>query len=324
MRLLLQFPEGLKRYATEEAAKYEKEGHEVFISATPCWGACDLALDEAKKIKADKLVHYGHAQYHQVKDFDVEYKLFPITVDLSVFDQALPLLAPYRRIALVTTVSHIHQLPDMRKILEKVGHEVLTSKGGLAILEGQVLGCDSSAADKLSGQADAIVYFGGGEFHPLGIGSFGGGAKSGSPAPLKPTLAVSPYARSAYWLNPHIEKKRKQERGMLIAASQAQRVGILVSLKSGQYNLRTAEATKKRLESYGRTASILVTGEVDFHAVQDFNAFDAYVTTACPRLVDDAERLGKPVVNVAQLPELFSLIEDTAGEAPKAAAAKTR
>lgn len=299
MRLLLQFPEGLKRYATEEAAKYEKEGHEVFISATPCWGACDLALDEAKKIKADKLIHYGHAQYHPVKDFDVEYKLFPITVDLSVFDLALPLLKPHKKLALVTTVSHIHQLPDMKKILEKAGHEVLTSKGGLAILEGQVLGCDSSAADKLSDQVDAVVYFGGGEFHPLGI--------SGS----KPTLAVSPYARDAYWLNPHIEKKRKQERGMLIATSQAKRIGILVSLKSGQYNLRAAEATQKRLRSYGRAASILVTGEVDFHAVQDFNAFDAYITTACPRLVDDAERLGKPVVNIAMLPELFKLIEDT-------------
>ncbi len=314
MRLLLQFPEGLKAHAVAEATKYEKEGHTVFLSATPCWGACDLALDEAKKIGADKLIHYGHAKFHEVKDksIEVEYKLFPITVDLSVFGQAIPLLAPYKKLALVTTVSHIHQLPDMKKILEKAGHEVFTTKGGLAILEGQVLGCDSSAADKLSNQVDAIVYFGGGEFHPLGIGNTGpAGASARGAAIPKPVLAVSPYARSAYWLNESIEKKRKQERGMLIATSQAQRIGILVSLKSGQFNLRTAEATKKRLESFGRVVSILVTGEVDFHAVQDFNSFDAYITTACPRLVDDAERLEKPVVNIAMLPELFKIIEGT-------------
>jgi len=298
MRLLLQFPEGLKTKALEEASKYEKEGHEVFISASPCWGACDLAIDEAKKIGADKLIHYGHAQFHKA-DFPVEYKLYPITVPLDSLKNSLPKLKKFGKIALVTTVSHIHQLGGMKEMLASAGHDVLTSKGGLAILEGQVLGCDSSAADKLAEKADAILYFGGGEFHPLGISS------------AKPVFAINPYANSFEHLNSKLEMKRKKERGMLIAASMAKTIGIILSTKSGQYNLKIAENIARQLRKEGKSASILVTAEVDFSALADFNAFDAYITTACPRLVDDSERFCKPVVNVGKVPELLKLIKET-------------
>ncbi len=310
MRILLQFPQGLKSKALEEAAKFEKEGHEVFLSATPCWGACDLALDEAKKLKADTLVHYGHAQFGDKKvksgRVEIEYRLYPITVDLAALGSALPLLKPYKKLGLVTTVSHLHQLEDMKKILREGDsghpHEVFTTRGALAILEGQVLGCDSSAADKLSSQVDALVYFGGGEFHPLGI-------KAG-----KPVFAVNPYARSAMQINDLLVRKRKKEQGMLIAALDAKSIGILVSTKSGQFNIRAAENAKKRLLALGvPRVSILVTSEVDFSSLQDFNSFDAYLTTACPRLVDDAERAGKPMVNLAQLPKMLQMLKELKG-----------
>lgn len=299
MRILLQFPEGLKPKALEEAQKFRQEGHEVFISASACWGACDLALDEAKKIGADKLVHYGHAQFHKA-DFPVEYRLYPITVALEALKRALPELKKFKKLALVTTVSHVHQLEDMRKILQDADHEVFTTRGGLAVLEGQVLGCDSSAATKLSGKVDAVVYFGGGEFHPLGISD------------EKPVLAVNPYASSFEWLNEKLAKKRKKERGMLIATSGAKSIGIIVSTKSGQFNLKAAESAAKKLRDEGKQATILVCGEIDFAALSDFNSFDAYITTACPRLVDDYERFGKPVVNLPMLPELLKLIRETA------------
>ncbi|MCL6089193.1 MAG: diphthamide biosynthesis enzyme Dph2 [Candidatus Marsarchaeota archaeon] len=310
MRILLQFPQGLKSKALEEASKFEKEGHEVFLSATPCWGACDLALDEAKKLKADRLVHYGHAQFGDKKvkagKIEIEYRLYPITVDLAALSSALPLLKPYKKLGLVTTVSHLHQLEDMKKILREGDsghpHEVLTTRGALAILEGQVLGCDSSAADKLSGQVDALVYFGGGEFHPLGI-------KAG-----KPIFAVNPYANSAMQINDLILRKKKKEQGMLIAALDAKSIGILVSTKSGQFNIRAAENAKKKLLALGvPRVSILVTGEVDFSSLQDFNSFDAYITTACPRLVDDAERVDKPMVNLAQLPKMLQMLKELKG-----------
>lgn len=299
MRILLQFPQGLKQYALIEAKKYEKEGHEVFLSSAPCWGACDLALDEAKKIKADKLIHYGHCQYHEVKDFNVEYKLYPIDVNLDILKSSLNKLEQYKKLAIVTTVSHIHQLDQIKQILKDANHEVFVSSGNLAIMEGQVLGCDASAASKLAPDVDAILYIGGGEFHPLGIDN------------PKPILAINPYANESYFINENIEKKLKKEKGMLIATSQAKTIAILVSTKSGQFRLNQAEMAKKKLRELNIDAHILTSSEIDFNSLKDFNSFDAYITSACPRLEDDSQRVEKPIINISKLPQLLDLIKAT-------------
>ena len=68
---------------------------------------------------------------------------------------------------------------------------------------------------------------------------------------------------------------------------------------------------KKKLLALGvPNVSILVTSEVDFNSLQDFNSFDAYITTACPRLIDDSERVGKPIVNLSQLPALMKMAKE--------------
>ena len=298
MKILLQFPQGLKQFALKETDALRNQGHEVYISSTPCWGACDLAIDEAKKIGAEKLIHYGHCKYSNTDtEIQVEYKLYPITVDLGILTNALEKLKPYKKLALVTTVSHIHQLDDMKKILTDAGHEVLTAKGNQAILVAQVLGCDASAATKLENEVDVIVYVGGGEFHPLAIND------------SKPILSANPYAKEAYFINDQIKKKRKKEQGMLIAASDAKTFGIIVSTKSGQFNLKAAESTQKQLIELGKRAEILISSEIDFNSLKDFNSFDAYITTACPRLIDDSERVEKPILNLVQLADLINLIK---------------
>jgi len=99
MRILLQFPEGLKDKALEYASKLEKEGNEVVVSASPSFGACDLAIEEARKIKADKLIHFGHAEFKHV-DFNVEYVPYAIDADLSILPSALTQLAQYKKLCL--------------------------------------------------------------------------------------------------------------------------------------------------------------------------------------------------------------------------------
>ncbi|MFH0829838.1 MAG: diphthamide synthesis protein, partial [Candidatus Aenigmatarchaeota archaeon] len=71
-RILLQVPEGLKNKATEIAARLEKAGNEVIISAEPCYGACDIKTDEARKLGCQKIVHYGHTRFCD-SNFPVEY-----------------------------------------------------------------------------------------------------------------------------------------------------------------------------------------------------------------------------------------------------------
>ncbi|MEK6907024.1 MAG: diphthamide synthesis protein, partial [Nanoarchaeota archaeon] len=72
-RILLQLPEGLKKEASR-LAKFiqDNTNSEVIIAGEPCWGACDIALDEARNLKADLIILYGHAPFMKI-DFPILY-----------------------------------------------------------------------------------------------------------------------------------------------------------------------------------------------------------------------------------------------------------
>ena len=62
------------------------------------------------------------------------------------------------------------------------------------------------------------------------------------------------------------------------------------------------------LEKKGRRAAIVVANEFSPLALANFLSFDAYINTACPRISDDREAYGKPVVNVADIKRLLELM----------------
>src|SRR5271157_3184379 len=101
MRILLQFPEGLKQKALELSRKYESEGHEVILSASACYGACDIAIDEARWLKADRIVHFGHNSFVKADlGVPVEYVEYNIDIDIAGLAAVLPYIEEYDAIAL--------------------------------------------------------------------------------------------------------------------------------------------------------------------------------------------------------------------------------
>jgi 2-(3-amino-3-carboxypropyl)histidine synthase len=306
MRILLQFPEGLKKEALSHAERLEAPGHEVFLSAAACFGACDLALEEARAVGAKKLVHFGHAEFMKVRvpGLKVEYVPYFAEIDWKQAERmlkkasALLKQAGAKKVSLVFPVQHVKNGKRVKARLEEEGFIVLIGKGGSHIrFAGQVLGCDGSAA--VSGKAkdaDAVVYFGGGKFHPTGIPSG------------KPVLAADPHLMDAYWITDEIARQEKRRKGAILSASQAKCFGILVSTKNGQANLPAAKLAKRLLEKRGRRAQILVANEFSPIALANFLSFDAYINTACPRISDDSEAYGKPIVNVADIRRLLELM----------------
>ena len=306
MRILLQFPEGLKAGALEAARKLKRKGHEVVISASPCYGACDVAFSEAEAVGAEKIIHYGHAPFRlRVKPrIPVEYVEHRARVGCEpALKKALedPDFRKCRRVALITTVQHIGQLAEMKRFLEKGGKKVVVGKHGpLAAYDGQVLGCDPGSAVSAEGKADCILYFGGGLFHPLGAAL----------ACKKRVIAADPFLRKAFWLDGERERYLKRRKGLLMAGVSARRFGILVSVKPGQLSLEPALRLKKRLEAAGKEAAVLVSDRIEPEALENFRSFDFYVDTACPRLaLDDWGRFGKPVMALADAELLVSLLE---------------
>ncbi len=297
MKILLQFPEGLKQKAFEYADSLRKEGHDVFLSASPCYGACDLALDEARALKADKIIHYGHSEFLKEKpEIPVEYIEYKIGLPLENLSALLPHLEGKKSITLITTVQHVHQLPQIREFLEGNGFRVLIGKGCFAKYEGQVLGCDPTAATSVAKDADCILYVGTGRFHPTSI------------LLEKPLYSFDPFSKSFADLTPEIEKLKKRKQGALAKALDAETFGILISTKPGQFCPQVAEWAQKELEARGKKAYFLVSNEINPLSLANFRKIGCYINTACPRLAEDAELFQKPILNAVDLKELFSLI----------------
>ncbi len=295
MRILLQFPEGLKKEAIRHAEKYEKEGHEVFISGASCYGGCDLALDEAKAIGAEKIIHFGHAPFLKGSiGIPVEYIEYAIDVNLDVLKNAVGQIKE-KRIALGTTVQHIHQFGEIKRIFEASGKTVFTGKGALAYYEGQVLGCDNLAVTQF-GEAEAIVIVGDGLFHGIGIVS------------KKPVYVIHPKSGTVRNITDDIERIRKRRRGAIAKALECKRFAILVSTKPGQFNLRVAKKIKDKLRSVGKKGEIIIANEFSPITLANFTEFECYINTACPRIADDAEEFGKPILNPDMLEEMLSML----------------
>ncbi len=298
MKILLQFPEGLKQEALKHAKKLELEGNEVFISASPTFGACDLAIDEAKNLGAEKLIHFGHAEFHKV-DFNVEYISYSYDAPLELLPKSLEKLEPFNTIGLMTTIQHIHQLEVVKKFYEKNGKKVLIGKPyGFAKKNGQILGCDIGSAARIDNEVDALVYFGGGLFHPLGA----------LLNTKKPFLLVEPFNNTIEFLDRYREIYNKRSRGRILSALEAKKVGILVSTKNGQHNMSMAKVLKDKLEKEGILTGILVANTFDFESINNMMEFDAFVNTACPRIaIDDTDRTRKPLLSANEIMEVLRL-----------------
>ena len=302
MKILLQFPEGLKQYAHKYAKELEAKGNEVYVSASPSFGACDLALDEAKKLGAQKLVHFGHAEFmHVNSDIEIEYVPYSVDADLSVLEKSVPELVNHKKIGLVTTIQHIHQLDDVKRFLEENGKEVFIGRPyGFAKKPGQVLGCDVGSAATINNVVEAFVYFGGGLFHPTGA----------LYATDKPFLVVDPYVGKCAWIDSYRDAYKKAEKAKLMRSMQAKKFGILVTKKVGQHNLNLGKVLKKLIENAGFEATILIGDTFDFDALNNMMEFDAFVNTACPRLTtEDNDRLRKPLLSANNLTTLLQIVK---------------
>lgn len=295
MRILLQFPEGLKQKALEYFEQYMKEGHEVFVSGAACYGACDLALEEARAIHADKIVHFGHAPFIKEKiPVEVEYIEYNIDADLDKMKESAGKIKE-KKIALGTTVQHIHQLAEIKEIFESSGKTVYTGKGFLAHHEGQVLGCDHVAVTQFS-DADAVVIVGDGLFHAIGADT------------EKPVYVIHPQSGNLRSISDEISRMRKRRKGSIAKAVECENFAVLLSTKPGQFRPEIADKMKEELESIGKKAVIVAANELSPSSLANFTGFECYVNTACPRIADDTEAFEKPILNPDMVMELVETI----------------
>lgn len=289
-RVLLQLPEGLKPEAPRLAKLVEKGGAVPIISADPCYGACDVAVNEAEGLGVDLIVHFGHAKHlkhEQVPTIYVEARA-TVTVDVAI-EKAIPLLSKYDKIGLATSVQHLQALNQAREILIRAGKTVIIGDSGQLSYAGQVSGCNYSNVKSIVEEVEAFLFIGGGLFHALGI------ALSTS----KPTFIADPYDNRVFLVNDEAKKILKKRYACIEEAQSAKNFGIIVGLKPGQKHFDEALKIKALAEKIGKAAYILAAKEVTPEALLEFPSIDAYVNTACPRISLEApSKFSKPVLTV--------------------------
>ncbi|MEM4367012.1 MAG: diphthamide biosynthesis enzyme Dph2 [Candidatus Anstonellales archaeon] len=296
MRILLQFPEGLKPEAKKYADELEAQGHIVILHSSPSYGACDIPIDDAKKLGADKIIHFGHTRYIK-GDIGIEVEYVPITkeMDIALVDKSIPFLEGHKEFSLIATSSYLGHLEKVKNRYNELGKKANVHNADVAS-PGQVLGCDGSAAK------DALVVF-------IGEGLFHLKALAG-----KKVLYIHPPSGNIGWAEEELERHAKRRKGALAKALEAKTFGILVSTKPGQFSIAAAEQIKAELGALGREAYIIAGNELLHSSVSNYTFIDAFITTACPRMADDAEAFGKPVLDITLCNELIDQLRNHFGK----------
>jgi 2-(3-amino-3-carboxypropyl)histidine synthase len=293
-RVLIQLPDGLRPLAFEIAESLRKEtGAEIILSGDSCYGACDTASRQAEAIGADLIVHYGHSRMVEDPGVPVIYVEARIGIDAeALVEAAAPSLGGWRRVGLATTVQHVHQLGEVAEALRRRGFTPLIGGGDdVTPYDGQVLGCHYSAATSLPEDADGYLFIGGGTFHPIGLALTTG----------KPVVTANPYNATVSLLGEaELMTLAKKRMAAITIAKAAKRVGVLVSLKPGQFN-PAAAALVEKYGARGISAFLIYLDEVRADVLNNFSEADAFVDTACPRIaLDGVAGVERPILTVPE------------------------
>ncbi|MEM2896192.1 MAG: diphthamide biosynthesis enzyme Dph2 [Candidatus Bathyarchaeia archaeon] len=290
-RVLIQLPNGLKNYAIDLSNHVEERtGAVVYISGGSCYGGCDLALQEAKKLEIDLIIHYGHAPFASTNFYDnIVYFSAPSKIDPShLIVKALNLIEREKKIGLATAVQHLKYLENVKKILDENGYDaIIPSKGKFTIYNGQILGCDYSSLKSIENKVDCCLIIGS-HFHGLGA----------TLCLNKPVILVDPYCNEVSDISYEKNKILKQRYSFIIAAKAAKNIGIIIGMKIGQHRPEIAQGLRKLVnESDDRRSTLICMDEVAPENLNNFTEIDVFINTACPRVsVDDAAKFLKPVL----------------------------
>jgi len=182
-------------------------------------------------------------------------------IDIRLPDKELKKLP--KKIGLVTTIQHLDKISDIQKQLPD------------AVLGGQILGCDTKSAEKISSKVDAFLFIGSGVFHPLAVAL----------KTKKPVFCWNPFVKELRTVDKkEIEAYEKKKKVSLTKFLSSDRVGILVCVKPGQYHLDKALKLKEKGD---KDYYLFQFDTLNIAELENFNFIQCWVNTACPRIADE-------------------------------------
>jgi len=132
----------------------------------------------------------------------------------------------------------------------------------------QVLGCSKP---KFSKNTKAILLISSGEFHAVSLAF-----------ETKLPIYILQSDKLRKISDEDVYAFEKQKLASYMKFLNSERVGILISTKPGQENLKKALALRNKLKD--KQSYLFLSNEVDTRQFENFNDIDAWINTSCPRM----------------------------------------
>lgn len=298
----LNGPEGLVSRIQEVADNVEERYHiPAYVIGDTCWGSCDLNTHAADLLGADILFNIGHTIAMQ--------SLGRKVVMIDAYDDvsfenvarkcASDLKARYRTLSLLTDSQHLSQITTVKKIFEEYGYDIIIGRGKGQLNDAQVFGCEFYPAHYMQNRVDAYIFLGQSMFHSASIAM----------STEKPTYMLDPYYQEYTEVTEFARGLQKKAILAIYNALDAQRIGLIIGLKEGQYAQVRALELKRTLEKLGKRVQLIALTEITEERVQIFKEIDAFIQVACPRISTD-NHFKKPMLSVPQGLALIKLLKN--------------
>jgi 2-(3-amino-3-carboxypropyl)histidine synthase len=294
----LNGPEGLiPKMQTSADNITQKFGIPAYIIGDTCWGSCDLNTHAADILGAEILFNIGHTIANQT--FGEKVIMINAYDDIS-FDRvarkcASSLNKYYKTLSLLTNSQHLNQISSVKEIFEEYGYSVIIGKGKGQLNDGQVFGCEFYPAFDTQNLVEAYIFLGQSRFHSLSVAL----------CTEKPTYMLDPYLEEYSQVNNIAQIFKKKAILSIYRAMDAERIGIIIGLKEGQFAKIQALELRKLFEKLGKRVQLIAMTNITNDRIQIFKGLDAFVEVACPRIAID-DHFDKPMLSV---PQAFALIK---------------
>jgi 2-(3-amino-3-carboxypropyl)histidine synthase len=301
-RIGIQAPDGLLKTMLELAEMIEeKHGVETMILFDPSYGTCDLMNLDARRLGLDLVLNLGHSVgVDKIGKYtflvDVEYNVdFRPVLDLALEQ----FKGKFSRVGVVTISNHKSQLDAAVSYLNDRGLPAVKGDGEGMLFDGQVFGCNYYSAHNITKDVDAFFFLGQSRFHAIGVRL----------STRKPTFMLDPFFNLVEDMDKEADLVERKAILSVLKAREAERIGIIVSMKEGQLFRKQAEEIRDRLTRLGKKTYLFHLREVNAQRVAAIRGIDAFVETACPRVAVDNEDFDRPMLSYEQALGLIRLLE---------------
>ncbi len=182
------------------------------------------------------------------------------------------------KIGLLYTIQYKDLAFKIKEELERRGFTVIIGKSRYIDNPGQVLGCDALAAINVKDRIDSFLLIGNGFFHPIEV----------LQKTKKEVVVYDPVTGDIRKYSPEEVKKReifeKISYGNFLSSH---RIGIVITIKPGQFAMKEAEKLKKRLIENGKEVYLFIGDNLSLDEINNFPDIDFWIFVACPRIFDD-------------------------------------